>query len=109
MILLKIFLISYFLFLISYFFKLYSCKSICTPARIVSVSELKESTFVIPRANFFLMFYCPFRKKRYICRRGTLNNLNCRKPQKRSRKPIAGLRQIMYLCTCNVTKNTTTN
>ena len=52
------------------------------PARIVSVSELKESTFVIPRANFFLMFYCPFRKKRYICRRGTLNNLNCRKPQK---------------------------
>ena len=66
--------------------------------------------FVIPLANFFLMFYCPFRKKkRYICRRGALNNLNCRKPQKRSRKPIAGLRQIMYLCTCNVTKNTTTN
>ena len=51
--------------------------------------------FVIPRANFFLMFYCPFRKKRYNCRRGALNNLNCRKPQKRSRKPIAGLRQIM--------------
>ena len=31
--------------------------------RIVSVSELKESTFVIPLANFSLMFYCPFRKK----------------------------------------------
>ena len=50
-----------------------------------------------------------FPKKRYNCRRGALNNLNCRKPQKRSLKPIAGLRQIMYLCTCNVTKNTTTN
>ena len=80
------------------------------PLRIVSVSELKESTFVIPLTNFSKCFYCPFRKKkRYICRRGALNNLNCRKPQKRSRKPIAGLRQIMYLCTCNVTKNTTTN
>ena len=36
------------------------------PARIVSVSKLNESTFVIPLANFFLMFYCPFRKKNAI-------------------------------------------
>ena len=64
--------------------------------RIVSVSELKESTFVIPLANFFQMFLLSVsQKKRYICRRGALNNLNCRKPQKRSRKPIAELRQIM--------------
>ena len=39
--------------------------------RIVSVSELKESPFVIPRANFSLMFYCPFPKKRYICSANT--------------------------------------
>ena len=41
------------------------------PVRIVSVSELKESTFVILLANFFLMFYCPFPKKRCICSANT--------------------------------------
>ncbi|OYP64202.1 hypothetical protein CIL02_00360 [Prevotella sp. P3-122] len=39
--------------------------------RIVSVSELKESTFVIPRANFFQMFIVRFQKKRYICSANT--------------------------------------
>ena len=37
------------------------------PVRIVSVSELKQSTFVISQANFFLMFYCLFPEKHYIC------------------------------------------
>ena len=37
------------------------------PVRIVSVSELKESTFVILLANFFQMFIVRFQKKRYIC------------------------------------------
>ena len=41
------------------------------PVRIVSVSELKESTFVIPRANFFQMFIVRFQKKRYICSANT--------------------------------------
>ena len=53
MILLKIFLISYFLFLISYFLFLQIIQ-VVLPVRIVSVSELKESTFVIPRAHLVM-------------------------------------------------------
>ena len=39
--------------------------------RIVSFSELKDSTFVILLATSFLMFYCPFPKKRCICSANT--------------------------------------